>query len=162
MQYTKSTSSGTTPFVNAIKKTTIKAIASDSENRFDWWIQKTFEVLPTDPRYYDLTTEQRELLWEHYLIDNPEVAKKLKDTFYDPEFDEIWDAMAEEAQEGAEGSSGTPLDISDPEDVDVIESVYREFTAGDDELPDYKQVLKARGIVVDNENIDEIEDWEEV
>ncbi len=151
------------PFVNDVTQTTIKAIASDSENRFDWWIQKTFSVLPTDQRFLDLTSEQRELLWENFLLDNPEIAKKLKDRFHDPEFDEIWEAMSEESQEGAEDPESDSLDISDPEDLEELEDTYKEFTAGDsDELPDYREILRLRGIVIDNENIDNVNDWEEV
>ncbi len=39
-------------------------------------MQKTFNVLPTDQRFKDLTVEQIGLMQEHVLLDNPELTKK--------------------------------------------------------------------------------------
>lgn len=61
---------------------------------------KEWRVLPTDPRFQDLTAEQRALLWEDFLLDHPEIAKEIeKDktkTIYDDEFDELWEELDRE------------------------------------------------------------------
>lgn len=47
-------------------------------------VQKTFQVLPTDKRFQDLTTEQLDLMYEHFLLDNPPTEdNKLRDDDYD-------------------------------------------------------------------------------
>ena len=64
-------------------------IAKISEARFQWWVQKTFNVLPTDSRYLDLTMEQLDLMYEHFLLDNPlpnEGNNKARDGDYDKEY----------------------------------------------------------------------------
>jgi len=83
----------------------MKEIAKTSQARFEWWVQTKFNVLPTDPRYRSLTTEQFDLMYHHFLIDNPEeedVVKAASDPDYkedepehyeDPEFMKAWDDM---------------------------------------------------------------------
>jgi hypothetical protein len=120
---------------------------------------KTFNLLPTDQRFLDLTDEQREYIWHNYLIDNPELEKKLKNRFDDPEFDKEWDKLDEEPQEG----SSKPLESlegnGDQEDYDEIEASYEAFIQGNEDMriPDYREVLKAKGIALDNPD-----EWEEV
>lgn len=47
-------------------------------------MQTKFQVLPTDSRYTDLTEEQLDLMWEHYLLDNPpQEPKGTQDSEYD-------------------------------------------------------------------------------
>jgi hypothetical protein len=67
-----------------LKQTPIKEIAKSPKARFEWWVQTKFNVLPTDSRYIDLTEEQLDLMWEHYLIDNPPPEPQgIQDTEYD-------------------------------------------------------------------------------
>jgi len=48
-----------------------------------WWIQKKWNVLPTDPRFLELTEEQMDLLQRHYLKDHPElVVERYEDPDY--------------------------------------------------------------------------------
>jgi len=79
----------------------MREIARLPQARFDWWIQKTFNVLPTDSRFLDLTSEQKELIYEHLLIDNPDLAKN-SESYYDPEFEDLWEEHApiEDSTEG--------------------------------------------------------------
>lgn len=67
----------------------MKELAKSNLARFDWWIQTKFNVLPTDERFINLTDEQKELLLEHYLIDNPDKASNgaASDSEYDNELD---------------------------------------------------------------------------
>ena len=83
----------------------MEGIAQQGEARFLWWIQKTFHVLATDTRFLDLTEEQLELMYQHYLLDNPQTSNTKEDTggthdpdylepdkrYHDPDFDEEWD-----------------------------------------------------------------------
>lgn len=73
----------------------MKEIAQHPENRFDTWILKTWRVLPTNPDFINLTEEQREWLWQDYLLDHPEIAKKIAEA-NDTEFQEEWDKMDKE------------------------------------------------------------------
>lgn len=78
---------------------TIKEIAKLPESRFETWIWKTWNVLPTDDRYLTLTEEQRMLLYEDFLLDHPEVAKEIeKQKTYDPDFDQEWEKLMAETE----------------------------------------------------------------
>ena len=61
----------------------LKEIAKSSLARFEWWIQTKFTVLATDDRFLNLTDEQKDLMYEHYLIDNPAKESDTKDEDYD-------------------------------------------------------------------------------
>src|SRR5690606_9486110 len=88
------------------------------ENRFDWWIMKNFNVLPTDERFLNLTAEQREFIWEQYLIDNPDLDKKIKQ--YDPDFEKEWEELGE--------VEDVKTDNSSPDDMELdIEKTMEEF-----------------------------------
>ncbi len=50
-------------------------------------MQKTFQVLPTDQRFKDLTAEQVGMMQEHMLLDNPDLAKKAE-VYADPGYEE--------------------------------------------------------------------------
>jgi len=141
----------------------MREIASNSDNRFDYWIMKEWKVLPTDPRFTDLTFEQREYLWENYLIDNPEIEKKMRDRFDDPEFDKQWDSLGITSQEASEEVLETKEGNDEQEEENEIEANYKVFVNDDSELqmPDYRAILKAKGIVLDNENLDSKIEWEE-
>jgi hypothetical protein len=52
-----------------------------------WWVQKTFQVLPTDERFKALTQEQLDILWEQYLLDHPDIEKKTEEVFHDPDYE---------------------------------------------------------------------------
>lgn len=75
---------------------------------------KTWKVLPTDPRYQELTAEQRELLWEDFLLDHPDIAKEVENkVVYDDEFDQLWEELDQEEPDGA-----SEVDSDDWEYVD--------------------------------------------
>lgn len=67
-------------------------IAQTPQAKFEYWIQEKWNVLPTDPRYRDLTEEQLELLYEHYLRSLPPEEKDEPDKedgkFRDPDYKE--------------------------------------------------------------------------
>jgi len=52
-------------------------------------------VLPTDERYLNLTSEQIELEFQHYIMDNPD---KFKEVYTDPEYEE-WERKTSEEDE---------------------------------------------------------------
>jgi hypothetical protein len=63
-------------------------------------------VLPSDPRFLDLTEEQLDLMYEHFLIDADNLLKKKPPTsedrdvetehYYDPDFDEAWNDVEDD------------------------------------------------------------------
>lgn len=63
-----------------------KEIAKLRETRLKWWVQDRFRVLPTDERFKALTEEQMFLMWENYLVDNPDIEKKMTEVYQDPEY----------------------------------------------------------------------------
>ena len=78
------------------------------EARFQWWVQKTFNVLPTDSRFTDLTEEQLDLMFQHYLLDAKPVKtkKSAEDPDYeepehydDPDFEAEWKKAEDEDQD---------------------------------------------------------------
>jgi hypothetical protein len=83
----------------------MKAIAETNQARFEWWVQTEFKVLPTDPKYQALTQMQLDLMYEHYLLDNPPVEEETKpandptykedepEQYDDPDFKHVWDNM---------------------------------------------------------------------
>lgn len=115
------------PFVESLNKegATIKDIAFSEESRFLWGIQKYFRVLPTDPRFLSLTTEQLDLMYENMLIDQgrydkngnlktdkkpidkdfdePSASKQGTTEYFDPEFEELWNEVEEEHNEIVNG-----------------------------------------------------------
>jgi hypothetical protein len=76
----------------------MKEIASNPSNRFDAWILKQWKVLPTNPDFLNLTEEQKEYLWEDYLLDNPEIARKIENS-KDEEFNKEWDDEKHESKD---------------------------------------------------------------
>ena len=60
-------------------------------------MQDRFKVLPTDSRFKELTSEQVDLLYQHYLLDNPEVEKHAE-VFSDPGYEEAEKAMLVDAR----------------------------------------------------------------
>jgi hypothetical protein len=103
-----------------VRTAEIQEIAKTNQARFEWWVQKTFNVLPTDDRFLNLTEEQMDLIYEHFKLDHPELDKqqdeKARDSEYDneqdsipaqehfedPEFDKAWSGMDEEDDEWKE------------------------------------------------------------
>lgn len=91
-----------------MKQAELQEIAKTNQARFEWWVQKTFSVLPTDDKFLNLTEEQMDLMYEHFKLDHPELQKqednKARDSDYDneqdgipaqehfedPEFDKAW------------------------------------------------------------------------
>lgn len=81
---------------------------------------KEFKVLPTDDRFLDLTDEQMELLYHHYMIDNKPVksSSSAKDnsyeepeSYHDPDFADEWDSL----ETGQEQESADIQDIQEDE-----------------------------------------------
>lgn len=54
-------------------------------------MRKLYNLPPTDPRFLAMTTEQIELEYQHFLLDNPELAKDEK--YSDPDYDN-WEQKA--------------------------------------------------------------------
>ena len=100
----------------------IAEIAKTPQARFEWWIQTTFHVLPTDPKFTNLTTEQMNLMYEQYKIDTAPSKATLVDKDYDkeeqkleryedPDFDEAWD----NPNSGEDDSIIVPENLVEPE-----------------------------------------------
>lgn len=106
---------GTPRFANETR-TKIKKIADNPEIKFDLWLMKRFNVLPTDERFLNLTYEQRELLWEDYLNDHPEIRKRIEN--YDPEFEKVWENPETDNLEKFEENVAEQLEhLSEDEDL---------------------------------------------
>lgn len=141
----------------------MKEIAQHPENRFDTWILKTWRVLPTNPDFINLTEEQRELLWQDYLIDNPDVAKKIEQA-NDTDFQDEWNKMDKDNPDAVDfESEGYEIDLSAKMDKFV-----QETNLDIDRSPRAKELLKQ---MQDKQNQPEEDsgkivlnsaDWEEV
>lgn len=138
---------------------------------------KEWKVLPTDPRFLELTQEQKEFLWDNFLIDHPEIEKKLNSRQEDEEFDKEWETLDDTSQE-AQGHSqdvlgadeGKPSGDGLEPEIEAYQRFLEKRT--DLELPDVYERLRAKGIAIarpPEENtihipgLDDIdvEDWEE-
>ena len=89
-------------------------------------------MLPTESRFLDLTEEQLELMYQHYLIDNPPKAEKTNsahdpeyeeppEAFYDPDFDEEWEKLGKEEpiDEHSSEQQNTPS-INNPKEWEEV------------------------------------------
>ncbi|MGC8362815.1 hypothetical protein ACSHUI_00860 [Bacillus subtilis] len=74
--------------------------------------------MPTSPDFQNLTQLQKDMLYEQFLIFNPEIAKQheRKAVQQDEEFDELWEA--EETPEEIAGNSN------------VVEASFDDFAEG--------------------------------
>jgi hypothetical protein len=81
----------------------LESIAQQPNERRLWWVRKLYNLPPTDPRYLELTTEQIDLEYEHFLLDNPELKTAQSQSYSDPDYDETekneLKKIAQEAQE---------------------------------------------------------------
>lgn len=68
---------------------------------------KEFKVLPTDNKFLDLTEEQLDLMYCHWLLDNKPIKTGIQDqdyqaeedkneSYHDPDFDEEWNRDVED------------------------------------------------------------------
>ena len=94
------------PFATILEETPIKELAETPLAKFEYWIQDKFNVLPTDPRFTDLTEEQLDLLYAHRQRENaPDRNPAYTDSDYDRE---EADAEGYNAQE-AKGEGRLPI-----------------------------------------------------
>lgn len=144
------------PFVEQIQKVTLKELAKLPESRFEAWIWKTWNVLPTDERYLNLTEEQRKILWEDFLLDHPEISKEInKQKTYDPDFDKEWEKLMAEAESDAIDDFDD--DFSEFKDV---EEAFQSFVEQHDLHTESDEKLKQR---LENRKLyNSEEEWEEV
>lgn len=118
---------------------------------------KTFNVLPTDPKFLDLTEFQREFLWENFLLDNPEIEAKMKKAQEDdPDFDQEWEEL-----DKPDTTNDETFETEDDEFTDA-EKAFESFLSNSDDLniPDVDETLRKKGIVLPKTT--EVSDWEEV
>lgn len=140
----------------------MKEIAQHPENRFDTWILKTWRVLPTSPDFINLTEEQRELLWQDYLIDNPEIAKKINQA-NDTDFQDEWEKMDKDNPDAVDfEDKGYDIDLAAKMEKFVQETNLDEI----ERSPRAKELLKQMQNKQPEENSGKIvlnsADWEEV
>lgn len=118
--------------------------------RFNAWICKRFNVLPSNPDFQNLTEEQKEWLWEDYLLDNPDIKRKIENAM-DEEFEEDWNNL-----DNAD-------DVSDLERYKDVEYKAKDFLENDDGFErseEAKRILEKLNQQFDVDDIDL--DWEEV
>lgn len=145
----------------------MKEIAQHPENRFDTWIMKTWKILPTNPDFINLTEEQREWLWQDYLLDNPEIAKKI-DQSNDTEFEEEWNSMDKDNPESTESDDkGYDIDLSDEFNKFVKDTNMEDIERSPESLAILEKINKSQDSALLNpsdwEEVDlDSEDWEEV
>ncbi len=150
--------------MNEVQSKQIRQITQNPENRFDWWILKEWKLLPTSPDFLNLTEEQREYLWDNFLIDNPKIEQQLKNRIEDDEFDDEWNAM----EVGTESDEESENKFAQ-EDYSDIEKSVGAYLYGNDalEMPSVYERLKAKGINITQAEeapvikSEEIADWEE-
>lgn len=106
---------------------------------------KTWKVLPTDPRFQDLTEEQRALLYEDYVLSHPELFEAAEKKVYDEDFEEHWESL-----DKLESSTDDWEEVT--EDVDTISSNFDQFIKEKNLEIDYRPEVKR---LVNS-------DWEEV
>jgi hypothetical protein len=135
----------------------MREIVREPSNRFDWWIMKTFNVLPTDERYLSLTSEQKDFIWENFLVDHPEDEKKIKNKMFDPDFDEEWEALGKEKSDGDD--SDVMDDIDDDDDFSDIQTNYAKFLKS---RPDLELEVETQKKEAPTPSDKKTEDWEEV
>ncbi|MNW28257.1 hypothetical protein D3C74_50790 [compost metagenome] len=140
----------------------MQEIVKDSQNRFDYWIMEKWNVLPTDPRFLALTEEQKDWLWENFLLSNPEVKRKIDNRFHDPDFDRAWEELGgKEVEETETYEEAAESRNSEEEDeYGDLELAYKGFLAErkDMAVPDkFSQVMEQLGTSESKET-----DWEEV
>jgi hypothetical protein len=153
-----------------VETQTIKEIAKNPDVRLDAWILKKWNVLPSNPDFQNLTEEQRKWLWEDYLLDNPELAKKLRHN-EDDEFDKEWDEM--EMKEGEPEESPEDSDESGYSEYESVGDKFNRFV--NDNGMEVERSQEAQAILTqlkqrDNNDEDDMsigsnlndDDWEEV
>ena len=109
----------------------MKQIAQTERAKFEYWIQEKWTVLPTDPRYTDLTEEQIDLLYEQYIRLHPpptppEQDGKARDEDYDMDSDLVEGYDPEQAKEDGRLPLADSESFSDPdfdEEWDRIDEV---------------------------------------
>lgn len=84
----RNTPNGETPFAS-ITRENLREIAKQGNQRKQWWIQKEFKLLPTNKDFLDLTEEQIDLIYENYLIDNPQIEQIAGEHFENPLYDQM-------------------------------------------------------------------------
>ncbi len=151
-----------------LRELSLKQIAETTQAKFEYWIQDKWNVLPTDPRYRELTEEQLDLLFIHYQRLNPPPEEKEDNKARDEDYD-AEDAKSE-AHESSDNESGRlPIqDFEHYEDPDFD----AEWNSEDEEeydsdiidenppLDDFEEVGEAETIDTKSDMIKD--DWEEV
>lgn len=56
-----------------------------------WRVCREFNLLPSDPRIQALNEFDIEFIEYSLIADNPEMMKRLSESFYDNEFDAFWE-----------------------------------------------------------------------
>lgn len=153
---------GIIPFVAQTTTPKIKEIARDPDMRFDAWILKKWQILPSNPDFLNLTLEQKKWLWEDYLLDNPDVQRKI-DEAQDEEFQKEWNELDSEEptvnyDEEFEDISDQLDELFDGDDIERSEEAERILANLDTERSfdntDWEEVM--------DEELSEDPDWEEV
>lgn len=146
----------------------LKEIAKTPESRFDWWIQKEFGVLPSDPRFTSLTKEQKSLMLWHFQMDkNPQAFikdGKARDDDYEEE-----ERQLEEEDTGEEGIAKPMPEggYHDPEFEEEWDGDFEEFDMDDvsesapNSVPDDFDTIGEVSPKIDINKYDE-DKWEEV
>lgn len=119
--------------------------------------------MPTSPDFLNLTDEQREFMWDSYLLDNPELDRKLRETTISEDreaFENEWNSLDEIDTKGES-------EFNEEEATNVISELHSEFE-NDPDLPTIEERLRKRGINYsglennqDNLGTPDPEDWEE-
>jgi hypothetical protein len=76
-------------------------------------VQWNWKVLPTDERFRSLTDEQLLLMWEHYLVDNPDLEKRASEIYQDPHYEQSEAALStdDRAAQAREEPELEPVEI---------------------------------------------------
>jgi hypothetical protein len=142
--------------VSILQETPIKELAETPQAKFEWWVQDKFNVLPTDPRFLDLTEEQLDLMYAHRMR---ELAPTRNPAYTDSDYDkEEAEAEGQNSQEG-NGEARLPIqDFESYKDPDFDD----EWNADDGE--DDSDIIGENPSESDSGgfDLDDPDDWEEV
>lgn len=138
---------------------TVEKIVQDPNNRLDWWVMKTFNVLPTSEEFMNLTGMQKEFIYQNYLEDNPKLKSKIQNVQYDDDFNEEWDKLA--PKEGSEGSEDAiEEDYGEDDEIlaELAQKAYSELQDNEDTaMEPARERLKKYSL-----KTADVDDWEEV
>lgn len=133
---------------------------------------KEFKVLPTDPRFRDLTEEQIDWLFYDHLLDHPDQMRLYQNSL-NKEFMDKWEQVENDEDvdisDTAENWNDNLKDQfeklckDDPIDKNQLSKYDRDYYEGEDYIPSIEEIKQGSiGGLPNKPNFDDRSKWEEV